>query len=50
MCKPPNLQNKLFRISLKIFALILLRNIRYLMFVICNIGPSCLVCSDVTLL
>jgi len=36
--------------SLKIFALILLLNIRYLTFVVCNIGPSCLLRSDVNIL
>jgi len=44
------LQNMFFRISVKIFALILQLNICYLIFVICNIGLSCVIRSDVTLL
>jgi hypothetical protein len=50
ICKPPNLQNMLRWISLKIVALILLLNVCYLMFVVCNIGPSDLIRSDVTLI
>lgn len=50
LCKYPSLQNMFFRIPIKIFSLILLMNIRYLVFVICNIGPSCLLSCDVTLL
>ena len=39
-----------FRISLKIFALILLLNISYTIFVVFNIGHSYLTRSDVTLI
>jgi len=39
-----------FRISLKTFTLILLLNISYTIFVVCNIGHPCLPCSDVTLI
>jgi hypothetical protein len=46
----PTLQVKFFRISLKIFSLILLLYICYIIFDICDIGPSFLPRSDVTLL
>ena len=46
----PCLQNMFFRMSLKIFALILLLNVIYIIFVVFNIGHLCLTHSDVTLL
>jgi hypothetical protein len=39
-----------FGTPIELFALILLRNVCYLMFINCDIGPSCLPRSDVPLL
>jgi len=45
-----SIQIMFFKISLKTFTLILLLNISYTIFVVCNIGHPCLTRNDVTLI